>query len=283
MFSNLFFSDSQTMKNRISCKSLLLFPFLLAVISCGYNKFEQVKQQPPVDLPAATHTIADLKAMYKPGSKGTTISGEVIIRGVVSTSDRQGSLYRTMDLQDATGGIEVKMGMANLSLLYPQGYEVAIKCRNLVLGQYGDVINLGFTSIDEKYETGFIPDLMVPKVMLCGRYVGITPQLITIETAHRNLANTLVQLNEVQFIESELGQTYADPINKNSISAVNRTLIDKQGHTIVVRTSSYALFAGKKIPQGSGSVVALLTYFRDTPQLVILDDRTDIKLTNPRF
>ena len=124
---------------------------------------------------------------------------------------------------------------------------------------------------------------MVPKVMLCGRYVGITPQLITIETAHRNLSNTLVQLNEVQFIESELGQTYADPINKNSISAVNRTLIDKQGHTIVVRTSSYALFAGKKIPQGSGSVVALLTYFRDTPQLVILDDRTDIKLTNPRF
>lgn len=271
------------MNKRYSYSILLLASLLFLLGSCRYNKFEPVKVKEVNDLPQATHTIAELKALYRSGSKGTVIAKDVVIRGVVSTSDAQGNLYRTMDIQDATGGIEVKMGMANLSLLYPQGYEVAIKCQNLVLGEYGGMVNLGFESVDEKYETGFIPDLMVPHVMLCGRYVGITPRLLTLGEISKSLANTLVKLNEVQFIESELGQTYADPQNKNSVSAVNRTLIDKAGRTIVVRTSSYAQFAGKKLPQGSGSVVALLTFFRDTPQLVIINDRTDVLLSNPRF
>ena len=59
-------------------------------------------------------------------------------------------------------------------------------------------------------------------------------------------------------------------------------LTDRSGKTLIVRTSSYAKFAGKTLPEGSGSIVALLTYFRDTPQLLILREH-DVQLSSPRF
>lgn len=262
---------------------LLIISSIAFLSSCKYNKFDPIKSQEVKELPKATHTIADLKALYKGDGKGTTITKEIIIRGIVSTNDAKGNFYRTINIQDNTGGIEVKMGMANISLLYPQGYEVAIHCKDLVLGQYGEVINLGFTSIDPKYETGYVPELMVPKLMQRGEKNEIKPIDITIEGVKKRYANMLVKLDNVQFIDSELLQTFADPINKENVPAVNRTLINKEGETIAVRTSSYAAFAGKKLPQGSGSVTALLTYFRSTPQLVIIDDQTDLSLSNPRF
>lgn len=255
----------------------------LLVLSCHYNKFEPTPKPNKEPLPNATHTISQLKALYKNGSAGTTIAKDIIIRGTVSTSDLKGNFYRTIDIQDETGGIELKMGMPNLSLIYPKGTEIAVRCQNLALGKYGDVINLGFPSDDAKYETSFVPDLMVPRVMIAGEHKGIAPQVLTLKQISKKFANTLICISDVQFIDSEIGQTYADPINKTSVSAVNRTLIDKYGNTITVRTSSYALFAGKKLPEGSGSIEALLTYFRDTPQLVISDNETDVKLTKPRF
>ena len=49
-----------------------------------------------------------------------------------------------------------------------------------------------------------------------------------------------------------------------------------------MRTSSYARFAGKQLPKGSGSVTGILSYFRTTPQLIILREQ-DVQLTNARF
>lgn len=268
-------------------KKLSYIPVIVLVLftaySCDYNRFDPVSAKDVEDLPAATHTIAELKSLYRYGSGGTNIAEDIVVHGVVATSDRKGNFYRTLSIQDETGGIELKMGMANLSLLYRQGTEVAVLCQNLTLGQYGEMVNLGFPSNQENYETAYVPDLMVPKVMIAGRYVGIEPVDLTIVEISKSRANTLIRLSDVQFLESELGQTYADPVNKNNVSAVNRTLTDKNGNTIVVRTSSYAAFAGKKLPEGSGSIVALLTYFRDTPQLVINDDVEDLNLTSPRF
>lgn len=263
---------------------LLLLPVLLTFATgCQYNKFEKPAQKNHPPLPSATHSIAELKKMYRSGVGGTVITQDIIIRGVISTNDTKGNFYRTMALQDTTGGIEVKMGMGNLSLLYPQGMEVAIKCQGLVLGMYGDMVNLGFKSVDQRYETGYIPDLMVTEIMLAGRFVGINPTKIEINQVDKRYANMLIKLPRVQFLQSELGQTYADQKNKATVSSVNRMLIDPKGNSIIVRTSSYAMFAGKTLPQGSGSVTALLSFFRGTPQLAIIDDAIDIQLNEPRF
>ncbi len=257
---------------------------LLSLLTSCYNRFEEPVEKTLPDLPSRTLTIAQLKELYvNKGSKPLMLQHGVVIRGVVSTNDSKGNFYRTIHIQDETGGIECKMGMPNLSLIYPQGAEVAIYCEGLVLGSYGGQVNLGFKSNNPKYETGYVPDALVSDVMKKGRFVGIEPIDLTIATLSTKYANMLIRLPRVQFTASDLQQSYADPINKSNNPSVNRTLEDENGNKVIVRTSSYAQFAGKKIPDGSGSVVALLTFFSNTPQLIIIDDVTDIHLSEPRF
>lgn len=232
-----------------------------------------------VDLKANT-TIAELKSLYKDG--GRVIYPNLILKAQVASDDRDGNLYKTMSVEDETGGIEVKAGMGNLNLLYHQGSTVYIKCQGLKLGKYAGNVTLGYETADKNYETGFIPDLMIPRVIISGQPGVVKPYQLTIPTLSPRYANTLIELKDVQFVESDLGQTWADPQNKQKVNAVNRTLIDREGNTIIVRTSSYAKFAGHKIPEGNGNAVALLTYFNDTPQLVVMRT-TDFNLSGKRF
>lgn len=236
-----------------------------------YNKVNEIKP---------THTISALKALYKKG--GVSIEDEVIIKGQVATDDAEGNFYKSLTLQDETGGIEIKLNGANLGRYYPQGSTVVVHCKGLVLGQYGGQMNLGYRASDDKYENAFIPEAEIaPRIQLASLGT-ITSKVLTLSQVNKKYANTLVTIKGVQFIDSELGQTYANAKEKDKIRAVNRTLIDQAGKTIIVRTSSYARFAGNEVATGSGDITALLTYFGNTAQLVIIRER-DVNLYGIRF
>jgi hypothetical protein len=64
--------------------------------------------------------------------------------------------------------------------------------------------------------------------------------------------NTLVELSEVQFTETAIGRHYFEETN-NIGGATNWNLIDKKEPSHF-RTSSYADFASKLVPTGSGKV-----------------------------
>ena len=178
--------------------------------------------------------------------------------------------------------MELKFALGNLSSLYPQGTRVRLLCQDLKLGRYGGQINLGYPTKDDKYETGFYPELLVPRSLLKEGRGEVTPLALSVGTLNKQLAGRLIRLDGVQFLASELGQTYADPQGKEKNRNVNRTLVDRQGSKVIVRTSSYAKFAGRTVPSGSGTITAILTYFRDTPQLLILREQ-DVQLTGARF
>ena len=171
---------------------------------------------------------------------------------------------------------------ATSALSTPRVREYAFSATGLQLGDYAGQINLGYTSKDEKYETAFYPELLVHRVLLKEGHTDIKPHELTIATLNKKYAGTLVSLKDVQFLASELGQTYADPQGKDKNRNVNRTLVDRSGAQLIVRTSSYAKFAGRTVPSGSGTITAILTYFRDTPQLLILREQ-DVQLTSARF
>ena len=231
-------------------------------------------------LPLPTHTISQLKELYKPG--GVVITKPIVISAVIISDDSEGNLYKTCYIQDETGGMELKFGMGNLSSLYPQGTRVRLFCQGLKLGSYGKQINIGWPTKEERYETGFIPELLVPQHLFKEGRGEAKPIRLTIATINKKYAGMLIQLDNVQFATSELGQTYADPIGKETNRNVNRTIIDKSGGRLILRTSSYAKFAGVKLPQGSGTITALLNYFQDEAQLTLLRQE-DVQFTSPRF
>ena len=259
---------------------------LLGVGMTSCTKYNEVVDPPRFDhpsqeeLPLPTHTISQLKALYKRG--GVQIDKPIVVSAVIASDDSEGNLYKSCYIEDETGGIELKFALGNLSSIYPQGTRVRLLCQGLQLGDYAGQINVGYPSKEEKYETAFYPELLVHRSLLKVEPTTITPHELTIPTLSKQYAGTLIRLRDVQFLTSEQGHTYADPLGKEKNRNVNRTLVDRSGHQLIVRTSSYAKFAGRVLPTGSGSVTAILTYFRDTPQLLILREQ-DVQLSNPRF
>ena len=263
----------------------LTLSMLIGIGATSCTKYNEVDpprtdQKSTDELPLPTHTISQLKALYKRG--GTLIDKPIVISAVIASDDSEGNLYKSCYIEDETGGMELKFALGNLSSVYPQGTRVRLLCQGLQLGDYAGQINLGYASKDEKYETAFYPELLVHRVLLKEGHTDIKPHELTIATLNKKYAGTLVSLKDVQFLASELGQTYADPQGKDKNRNVNRMLVDRSGAQLIVRTSSYAKFAGRTLPTGSGTITAILTYFRDTPQLLILREQ-DVQLTGARF
>ena len=145
-------------------------PFSLMLNSCEEftpvftGKYPEPEQWEPVQM-TATHKIADLAEMYTPGSP-FEIEDDIVIAGQVSTSDQAGNFYRSLYIQDETGGIELKMGKTGLYNEYKPGQTVYVKCKGLWLGMYGydddsryggaGMVQLGFEDPTGEYETSYI-------------------------------------------------------------------------------------------------------------------------------
>ena len=93
--------------------------------------------------------------------------------------------------------------------------------------------------------------------------------------------NKIVELDNVQFSDGNVGKTYYDATNQIG-GATNNTVSDNSGNTVIVRVSEFATFAGNIIPSENGKIRGVLTKYLGTYQLMV---RTlnDIKLNNTRF
>lgn len=265
------------MKQTTLYTTLLILALLLAE-GCDYNSFDNPPRDEAVVL-TPTHTLAQLKALYTQG--GRLLTQDIVVAGTVVSSDREGNIYKALMIQDNTGGIELKIGRTGIYNFYKIGQTLYVKCRGLVLGAYGKSLDLGTAPVKPGYETDFINTLQVEDYLFKGA-MGACPDPVVISLSGSipaRLDNMRVRLENVQFKKSELLLTYAD--SKNKITQ-NRSLEDAGGNTIIVRTSGYARFAGTQLPQGAGSVEALLSFYNGTPQLYIVS-LADVKLDGPRI
>ena len=100
------------------------------------------------------------------------------------------------------------------------------------------------------------------------------PQINTYINGQFIYDGQLVQLDSVEFIQPNVGTTYATPqsysANITSIPPVNvnKYICDFKGNTIVAYNSGYSNFAGSVIPQNSGTLTAVANLYT-TMQLSI--------------
>lgn len=221
-------------------------------------------------------SIAHVKSLYR--GYPLRIDDEVEIRGVVTANDSYGAYRYTLVVQDETGGIEIKAGGDELYTLYPIGQEIRVRCQGLVLGDYGGVVSLGTVSEDEAYENGFIPEAE------CSRYlkktdglVSVYPDTLRIAEATADRVGTYVAFEEVQFIDTEIGLSWSE-----AESDTDRHLVDRSGDTLLVRTSHNADFAAWTLPEGSGYIEGILSYFNGTCQLKVVVPK-NVVMESPRF
>lgn len=240
-------------------------------VACVKTDFDE----PPVggdgqDIPTNI-SIRDLKKLHVGSGTYDKITGDLVIGGTVVMDDRSGNYYKTLVIQDSTGGIEVKFNDGFLYNRYPVGRKIYIRCKDLILTDYNGLPQLtGSTIVENGSPTDVgITELQEREKIVRG-FLGAapTPKNINLGQLSKDLVNTLVSFDDLQFVICDAGKVYADGITKSS---VNRVLEDCNGREVLLRTSGFADFAAQKTPVGKGKITGVLSIYGSDYQLYIRD------------
>lgn len=231
----------------------------------------------------ANTTIKDLKALHTTSGAYDIITSDAIISGTVVADDRSGNLYKQLFIQDATGGLQILLDANSLYNTYPVGRKIFIRCKDLCISDYNGLMELGVkATVAGLPSLEGIPNGLISKYVIGGSLNNpVTPIQVDINQLGTNMQDkylgSLIQLNDYEFTDTT--GSYSDTSVYKS--TVNKDIKNCAGQTIIIRTSAYANFAGKKVPGGNGTVTAIYTTFGTTKQLLIRDEN-DVKLTNGR-
>lgn len=267
------------MKKCFSGSNTLWLAFILLIVAgCKKDPFDTPPAEVPLDIDLTT--IDQLKALHTPDSL-EMIEDELFIEGVVIADDKSGNFYKTLVIQDETGGLGVRINATDLYNDFPIGMKIYIKCKGLWLDDYNGVIQLNGGVVDDNGElttVGIETPLIEDYIIKGKRDQFVTPKVVSIDQLDESLINTLVQLEGVQMIASDTGKTYADAVGQFS---VNLNIEDCDDNTIILRSSGYAQFAGDKVDAGNGAITAVYSVFGQDKQLYIRD-LTDVNMKGDR-
>jgi hypothetical protein len=256
--------------------------FVLIIIavnsSCVKEKFDAPPEITPSAGLTANMTIAQLYQFYTDSipfvctTQFGLIKKDIIIKGTVIGNDVSGNIYKTFYIDDGTAGLQVSVDMSDLYTTYRLGQEVYIKCKDLYLGTYSGVLQLGYIYNNA---IGRMPAVMIPSHIFSDGKPGAAPvpQTSTIAGLTAATISRLVRLDSVYFDINAVGKPFSD-----HYAATNRILLNKNGSQLIVYTSNYANFAGQPVPNGYGSIVGILgglsttgtyqIYLRDNNDLI---------------
>lgn len=225
-------------------------------------------------------SIKNLRKMHIMGM-AEYIAQPIYIQGTVVANDEHDNIYKSLYVQDKTGGIVIVMDGQSLYQTYPIGTLIKIKTQNLLLTDYRHMVQL-VASVDSSSGsliTSGIPTPMFSKfIQIIAENEPINPLMVGFKNLSDTLQGRLIQISAVEFSAADTGQTYADKKNKLGLS---RSLKFCTGGTIYVRTSGYADFAGLKTPAGNGIVIGVYSVYNNEKQ-IILRDTNDILLSAKR-
>lgn len=268
-----------TLSKQLMKLSALMMAIVLLAASCkrAFDEPPYNSGDPDIKI---THTIKQLQEIRtQNGNKDTTLATDVVIAGVVIGDDKSGNLFKQIVIQDESAGINIQLDASNLNATYPAGRRVFVKAKGLTLGAYGGMMQLGLGM--NGTSPARIPQSVIGNYLVAGSSNNVvTPVELEISQVTSSYQNMLVKLKDVQIAQADLSKTYADP--SQAVSAVNINMEDCKGGKIILRSSSFANFAGNRVPQGKGNITGIYTFFNTTAQFVIRDTTDVAAMTGTR-
>lgn len=203
-------------------------------------------------------SISVLKSLYNSGP--TRIVQDLSIQGYIVANDDSGEFYKEVVVEDDTGGIVVSIDDDALYAVCPLFSFVTVNCRGLALGSEGGTLMLGIYPAGE-YVVDRIP------AAERNRYLSVTaaaarrePILLTFETLAPHHISRYVRFDNVRFADS--GKTWCDRNPETGEpETTDRTLLDRNGTALTVRTDRRCDYAGKLLPKGEGTLCGIIEYF----------------------
>lgn len=265
-------------------KTALFVVVASVIISACEKKFSDPPLLGNPDI-VANITIKDVKARYTSGAP-VKINDDAVIEGIVCCDDKSGNYYQQIAIQDATGGVLLRLAGSNLYNNYPVGRKVFVKLKGLYLGQYSGTLQFG-GGVDSPYinqggVTLLAPNLQDQHLIKGALNQPLVPKVVTVAQLTTNLQDpyisTLVKLQGFEFASSELGKNYADDNQSGNRIIKN---CSNPAASITLRTSNYCNFATLPVAQGNGDIIGIYSYFSSTKQWTIRDT-TDVQFYGAR-
>ncbi|MAO08557.1 MAG: hypothetical protein CL596_07595, partial [Alteromonas sp.] len=216
------------------------------------------------------------------------------ISGFVISSDEAGNFFEEIIIQNnaenPTRGVKVLIDVNPLYTRYEVGRKVFVKLDGLTVGLNSGVLTLGFGGNGEDIEKISGP-LEEEYIVRSNETATIVPTVKTLSQLSNRDLNTLIQLPNAQFTESELGLGFANQVGDQFDGDRTIESCSDDGGSILFQTSTFADFKGVSLPQGAGSLTAVFQkdFFGEVYSLAVRDlsdldfsgNRCEPSLLNP--
>ena len=253
--------------------SLCIIAFAAMMTSCNKDYEAPEYKKPSYKGKTANKTIADIKAMHNLESDQVDSickwDETFIVEAVVVSTDEGGNYYKSMVVQDATGGIEIELDRTGLYNDFPVGQKVYLICNGLVVGDYGGLYQMGwiYDGSVGRINSQFIDKYLIRDGLPTPKDIPAPIEITTAGGLAPENVNRLVTLKNVVFEEAAMGQPFADDnaITNRNIASINGNKVTN----MVVRTSNYAKFRSTRVPSTPCDLTGILTLYNSTYQLMI--------------
>jgi len=267
---------------RVFC--MILAPSLLLNISCMDNDWDipgtdGSEYGNPALSESNLVTIAQLKQQYASAiSSGGYVKFETPtqIKGVVTGNDIQGNIYNEIAMEDGTASIIICIAQGGLYGQLQVGREILVELQDLYIGGYGQQPEIG-TPYTNKNGRTYVSRM--PRVLWQQHYKmldlksasPIDFDLSQVSNADyiKENCGRLMTVKGVKFQGANGKRVYANDADKDAANCVNRALQGVSSNYLVVRTSTYADFANKPLPQGEVDITGIFTRYNNTWQILI--------------
>jgi hypothetical protein len=230
-----------------------------------------------------TDSLISIKSLRKLHTMGNieSINKSIALEATIVANDEHDNLYKSISIQDTSGGIIISLDGNSLYQNYPVGTTIRMHLQNLFLTDYRRMLQV-VASVDTS--SGQLVTAGIP-VSLFSKYfkvvkenTNIIPMLVSYKNLGDSLQGRLIKISNVEFSAADTSLTFAD--KKNKIGA-SRSLKFCTGGTIYLRTSGYADFAGISLPNNNGDIVGIYSVYNYEKQL-LLRDTSDILFRGKR-
>ena len=229
-------------------------------------------------------TIANLKDMYSHALIEQTdtarITEDIQIKARVTGNDIGGNIYNQIAVDDGTGAILICIAQGGLWGYLPVGQEILVNLKDLYIGTYGNqpqigtpyTSNSGYTSPSRMNRTLWQEHFKLMGAADLSKIDTLEFDInkINDEEYMKENCGRLMVARSVKLSEANGYKTFAPEDDVTSGNAVNRSV--NNSTKLVVRTSTYADFAGSVMPEGNVDLVGIFTRYRDTWQILMRQD-----------
>ena len=236
-------------------------------------------------------SIADLKSTYSSviSNNGMKqITDEIQIKGTVIGNDIEGNIYNEVFIDDGTGAFIICIAQGGIYGFLPVGQEILVDLKDLYIGAYGQQGEIGtpYTSASgSTYVSRMSRFLWNDHFKL----IGSNPSSVTPEEFDQSRVSNasyleshcgkLMTLKGVELQAADGKATFAPDDGSVPLTAncVNRNFKGISSSQLVLRTSTFADFAGNVMPEGKVNVTGIFTRYRNTWQ-ILMRSINDIEL-----